>query len=268
VSDPKPEAPTFLLSAVAAEPGPDAPGSDPAVAGDALFAKGDFAGALAAYLRALQAQPNDLGANLGAARLELFCNELDAAMEHAHATLAIDPSNAGAAHVVEEITRSLAASHNDRVENLNGHVDVPFLQTDPLPQVAVTVNGHRARLLLDAGAPGLDLSENFAATAGVTATAVGKGVFAGGRSAQIRMGGKIDALAIGTITAHDVPAGVSPVGPNVDGVLGMNFLDHFLATIDYVHGRLILRPKSASDAFGRTAADTGERILPPHRAFV
>ena len=71
------------------------------------------------------------------------------------------------------------------------------------------------------------------------------------------------------MTLRDVPAGVlhtrrNPLYPGhtLDGIIGTGLLMHFLATLDYCGGRLVLRPPSASAAFERDAAKTGANIVP------
>jgi hypothetical protein len=70
-------------------------------------------------------------------------------------------------------------------------------------------------------------------------------------------------VAIGGIRVHDVPTGIAPVpGPDVDGVLGTQFLAHFIATIDFARGRLILRPLAESATFEDGARRACATIVP------
>jgi len=238
--------------------------SPPPPAGDTRLRAGDFVGAAAAYARRLQSNRRDPDANLGIARLDLYTDNLRDALTHARTALAADPSNRAAARLTAQIAQRIedvAAGYRFSFER--GRIDVPFAQVDPLPVIMVTINGRAARLVLDTGAPGLDLSAAFAAKAGVKATAARTGFFAGGRTATVKTEGRVDSLIIGSLAVSGIPAGIAPVPePSIDGVVGTNFLYHFLATIDYANGRLILRPKSASAAFERAAAAAGDTVVP------
>jgi len=70
------------------------------------------------------------------------------------------------------------------------------------------------------------------------------------------------------VTIADVQAGVLPTRRmmqgeyRIDGIIGTGLLMHFLPTLDYCAGRLVLRPRSASAAFERDAARAGENIVP------
>jgi len=247
-----------------AEAFPAGRSSPPPSAADALLRTGDFAAAALAYARRLRSKPHDPDANLGTAQLELYTDDLRGALAHARAALAADPSNSAAALLIAQIAKRMnGVADGYRFSLDHGEIDVPFVATDPLPTIRATIDGHAARLILDTGAPGLDLSAAFAAKAGVRAPAPRTGTFAGGRTETTRTGGRIDTLVIGSLTVSEIPAGIAPVpDPSIDGVVGTNFLYRFLATLDYANGRLILRPKSASAAFERAAAAAGDTIVP------
>ena len=76
-------------------------------------------------------------------------------------------------------------------------------------------------------------------------------------------------IAIGGLRIRDVPGAVMPAGgglrlPNVeiDGILGTGVLMHFLSTIDYCGGRLVLAPRGESAAFQARAAAEGANVVP------
>jgi hypothetical protein len=72
-------------------------------------------------------------------------------------------------------------------------------------------------------------------------------------------------VRLGGFTVHDVPVAMinarqfeRAVGHRVDGVLGTVLLYHFLATIDYPRGELVLRRRGAA-ALRRVEADASAR---------
>lgn len=149
-----------------------------------------------------------------------------------------------------------------RVTMASREIVVPFTSMNPLPQLTARIDGRRANLVIDTGGPGLDLSPGFSRALGIETKAAGSAVFAGGLPAAIRAG-RVDRLDIGGATLRSLPVHVPPqMPPGVDGVIGTNVLDHFLATIDYPHRRLVLRARSASREFEAAAKARGEIVVP------
>jgi predicted aspartyl protease len=131
-------------------------------------------------------------------------------------------------------------------------IRVPFIQTDPLPLIALRVNGsEEANFLIDTGGAELMLDTEYAK--GVGAVLLGKDsrVFGGGQRADVEFG-RVDSVKLGPLEIKNVPIRVlntqpfsaAARGKRVDGVLGTVLLYHFLFTLDYPNGTLILRPRS------------------------
>jgi hypothetical protein len=233
----------------------------PAGAMQAAFAAGDFTTAQSLADATLAASPNDIPANLMESTLALYRNDMRAAEGYASGVIAIDPKNAQALRNV-----ALAAGRRDDADGTNidmngGYVRVPFVVTDPLPLVRVSVNNHPALFFIDTGAGNTTLDPAFAAEAGVALSGATTGVFAGGQRARVTHG-TADTLSIGEVTLHAVAVDSLPTRSlpffgerHADGVIGTRTLAHFLATIDYAHGALFLRPRSVqgSQAFERRA---------------
>lgn len=114
--------------------------------------------------------------------------------------------------------------------------------------VPVLVNGSKGRLLLDTGATKTIIRPLLAQLAGIEP----------GRDApQARMtvagGGQLSvplvrarSLAIDQAEVHAIEIGVydaTPDLPDVDGILGTDFLGHFTVTIDRQSGTLLLAPQ-------------------------
>lgn len=130
---------------------------------------------------------------------------------------------------------------------------VKFLMTDPLPVIEVRVNrGPAVNFFLDTGASEIIIDPELAKEVRATLFESEKGTFAGGQQANY-LHGKIDSLTVGDFEIENIPVHVMDVrrfsgpifkGKQVDGIIGTVFLYHFLSTIDYPHGELILRQKT------------------------
>jgi hypothetical protein len=241
--------------------------------GDLAFAAGRFDDALAAYTAAAAADPTDVDARLGLGTIELYRNQLADARRDLGIALQRDPDNARAKSRLATIALR-EGSPDTFLTDMHGapEIDVPLLGIDPLPTVAVTVNGHPLTLFIDTGATTIDLSPEAAAAVGAQVTSGGQGVFAGGKTAgfgttslaQVQIAG----LSVSALPAHVIPGLAADElktefgGLRVDGALGGVFLSHFLSTIDYANHKLILRPASDSAAFEAAAEQRHADLRP------
>lgn len=139
---------------------------------------------------------------------------------------------------------------------LGGQVEatrVKFVRTDPLPVIQVRVNGRApVNFFIDTGGAEVIIDTEFAQEIGAAQFGAERGVFGGGKTAGFQHG-RIDSLALGDLTVNNIPITIMPVrhfsdpvfdGLRVDGIIGTFFLYHFLATLDYPAGELILRRKT------------------------
>jgi hypothetical protein len=145
---------------------------------------------------------------------------------------------------------------------------IRFVATDPLPVLKATVGTRQVYFLIDTGAPDLVIDKDFAAEIGLKSADAGQGTFAGGQHASVAKS-LLPAISFGAVALRNVPVTVLPTrglaptpGVRIDGVVGTGFLRHFLATIDYAHGALVLRPRSDSAAFEAAAAKRGAVAVP------
>jgi hypothetical protein len=243
----------------------------PTPSGEALFASGDFAGAGRAFEAEVKASPKDAAALAGLARIRLYQRREGEAAALAARALAIDPANSVAQDTQRQAQLRKAAFAPDifRVSGLGAEVVLPFVSTDPLPVVQVGLQGGRqAYFLIDSGAPNIVLDEDLAKEMGLELTQGPVGVFAGGRQAQVQRT-RVPELQLGSATIRDVPAAVmhtrrmAPFSAHpIDGIVGTGLFMHFLSTLDYCGGRLVLRPSDASADFEREAARTGGNAVP------
>lgn len=234
--------------------------------GDAAFQRGDFASALSAYSAQVAANPNDAAALLGLGTVELYCNEISSAKQHLMQALRLDPNNPTISRRLSAVNERERTAGEFQIAIRGARAVVPFVATDPLPLLRAKINGHDALLLLDTGAPAVGLTPSAATRFGVASQSEAQGVFAGGKRATVRKG-RIDSVDLPGVRVSGVPAAILPGelglnGRHVDGAIGTIFLEQFLSTIDYPHGRLVLRARSESSVFERTASEHGAAAVP------
>ena len=148
------------------------------------------------------------------------------------------------------VARHLAAFGDDRPYRIDGPpvTRLEFVVTDPLPTVELVVNGGPpAKFFLDTGGAEIVLDAGFAAQAGATLVSELSGEYAGRRRARTGLG-KVDTIQAGELRISDVPIHTLDLralpeyfGIDIRGILGTRILMHFMATIDYPGGALILR---------------------------
>ena len=242
--------------------------SNDVASGDALFAQGRFAEATAVYERALQTDSKSGDAFAALSRMRLYQHRESEANELARRALAATPDNALATQVIRSVQARRKASGGD-VYQLSGQpsaVSGAFVATDPLPVVTVKVGDRTANFVLDTGAPDIAVSRSLATSLGQPITAAGLGTFAGGQHTRVERT-TVPEISISGVRVRNVPAVISPAdlrlpGVQTDGIIGTGFLMHFLSTIDYCKGKLVLAPRSSSAAFDRRAAASNANVVP------
>ena len=130
---------------------------------------------------------------------------------------------------------------------------VKFVKTDPLPMVNVRVNGGKeVTFFIDTGGSVVTLDTDFAKELGVPQFGVIQGTFSGGQHTEVQLG-RIESLTLGDWTVKNVPTAMLPLRQlseglgvkQIDGIIGTTLFYHFLTTMDYPHGELVLRRKDA-----------------------
>jgi predicted aspartyl protease len=169
--------------------------------------------------------------------------------------------------------RQLASFRDRKPYVVDGPGDVatiPFVKTDPLPLVHARVNGApETTFLIDTGGAQVVLDPNYARELRVPQYGAMTGLFAGGKRIGVPYG-RIDALTLGAWHIRNVPIQLVSVRPiaaavgvkRVDGVIGSVLLYHFLSTMDYAKGRLILRRIGGPAARAFTKASSAARTVP------
>src|SRR5438552_121825 len=145
-----------------------------------------------------------------------------------------------------------------------------FLKTDPLPVVNVRVNGgDEVTFFIDTGGSEVALDTDFAKELGVPQFGALQGTFSGGQHAEVQVG-RIESLTVGDWTIKNLPTAMLPLRQlskglgvkQIDGIIGTTLFYHFLATLDYPHGELVLRRKNATNLEQFVAA-SGKSVAVP-----
>jgi predicted aspartyl protease len=147
---------------------------------------------------------------------------------------------------------------------------VKFVKTDPLPLVDVRVNGGtEVTFFIDTGGSEVTLDTAFAKELGVRQFGAVPGTFSGGQHAEVQLG-RIESLTLGDWTIKNLPTAMLPLRQlsqgfgvkQIDGIIGTTLFYHFLATMDYSHGELVLRRKTTENLKEFTKS-LGKRVVVP-----
>ena len=265
---------------------------------DARFRDGKFAEADKLYARVVAHNPKDFRAAARLGYLALLSNRLDEAQKWLQKAVDAKPDESPAKLLLAEVyyrqdqfskaapllraagqeakARKLESFHGltpYEVEGQANETSVKFVVTDPLPLVKVRVNGgEEVNFFIDTGAAEVVLDPEFAKQAGARLFGSEKGQFAGGKEAAYQHG-RIDALTLGEFTVKNLPVMVlntrqfsKPVfgGRQVDGIIGTTLLYHFLSTLDYPQGKLVLRRNTREGLKPlEAAAQVGRAVVVP-----
>jgi predicted aspartyl protease len=241
-----------------------------------LFKAGKFAEAGKLYARIATTDPRHYATLVRLGSIALLSNRLDEAQRWLEKASDLKPKEADAKVLLAEVfyrrdefqkaapllraagreakTKKLESFKGLRPYEIQGREEstsLKFVVTDPLPLVRVRVNGGKeVNFLVDTGGSEVTLDTEFARQLGIKPLATERGTFAGGKTAAVHHG-RIDSLGLGTWTVRNVPVMLLGSrrlsGPlfggkhRVDGVIGTVLLYHFVSTLDYPGGQLILR---------------------------
>ena len=157
------------------------------------------------------------------------------------------------------------------VQGAGEETRLKFLKIDPLPLISVRVNGSdEVIFFIDTGGSEVALDSDFARELGVPQFGVVQGTFSGGQHADVQ-NGRIESLTVGDWTIKNLPISALALRQlsegfgvkRIDGIIGTNLLYHFLATLDYPRGELVLRRKTAKSLEQFAAASSGKSIAVP-----
>lgn len=263
--------------------------SNSAAIGWALYDSTDFAGAMAAFERAIAADADDAEALRGLGRLRLARNETAVAVILLERALALIEAGAGAAHEARlDIQRDLAwayyrlgryelaaplfavlpgqaptaallASFGERTGYRIApdfeRAEVPLAATDPVSFVEVEISGASYLFVIDTGVGDVILDTGLARELGLPVFGEGEMPVAAARRGTVGAAW-LPQLTLGPVEVRDLPvevADVRRVAPQVDGFIGTNLLAHFRPSFDYAGGRLLLGRRDDASAAVRDA---------------
>jgi hypothetical protein len=147
---------------------------------------------------------------------------------------------------------------------------VKFVKTDPLPLINVRVNGgDEVTFFIDTGGSEVALDTDFAKELGVPQFGSVQGTFSGGQHTDVQLG-RVESLSMGGWTIKNVPTAMLPLRQlsegfgvkQIDGIIGTTLFYHFLATMDYPRGELVLRRKTA-ESLEQFTKSSGKRVTVP-----
>lgn len=150
-----------------------------------------------------------------------------------------------------EQSDSSLAQESNQDSNKDRDITIPLERIGGSFVVQVNLNQERtAHLIVDTGASMTVLSTNIAIDLGILGTTDTEllTVNTAGGSVQVNMN-YLSSLTVGNAQAHNVAVAIHDlpdIPEQIEGLLGMSFLKHFLITLDAEHARLILRPKPSS----------------------
>jgi predicted aspartyl protease len=152
----------------------------------------------------------------------------------------------------EAAPRALQALAAGRLAEHAAHASATIETTGSMIFVPALLNGLKARLLLDTGATKTIIRPKLAQLAGIEPgreAPLARMIVAGGGQLSVPLV-RAQSLAINEAAVQAIEIGVYeavPDLPDVDGILGTDYLSHFTVTIDRQKGTLLLVPLRSSD---------------------
>jgi predicted aspartyl protease len=276
--------------------GPEPAGPAAIESADALFQAGKFAEAAKIYAQIAARDPKDFPATFRLGNIALLANRFDEARKWLAKAVELKPDARQAKVLLAEVYYRqdnfrkaapllLAAGQKAKAKKLasfkgqtpyqiqgrGGKTSLKFVMTDPLPVVRVRVNGGKeVNFFLDTGANEVGLDSEFARELGIRQFGQEKGKFAGGKEAAVHHG-RIDSLTLGDWELKNLPVFTFDArqfsegfgGKRIDGVLGTVLYYHFIPTLDYPKGELVLRRKTRANRAWVEQARLGRRVVVP-----
>ena len=149
---------------------------------------------------------------------------------------------------------------------------IDFVTTDPLPVIEVSVNGSEPQdFIVDTGGMEVILDNDLAEQIGAQIAGSVVGSYAGQKKAETGLG-RVDSIALGEFVVRNVPIHILDTDPfssgfdglSIKGVIGTRLLMHFLTTIDYPNGSLILQRTTSANLqrLESQVATAGAKAIP------
>jgi len=265
---------------------------------DGLFKRGMFSKADKIYSEISAEDPGNFCSALRLGHLALLSNRLDDAHKLLAKATELKPEDTGtrallaevfyrrdnfhdAAVLLRAIGREAKAKKLEsfghvspyKIEDTAESVGLKFIVTDPLPVVEVQVNDSKpVNFVIDTGGAEVVIDSEFAEEIGAEHFESETGTFAGGKQGGFEHG-RVDSIILNDVVVKNIPVNIMGVrrfsepifgGKRVDGIVGTVLLYHFLATLDYPQGELVLRFKTRESLkrFMRTAGEHKQVVVP------
>ena len=253
------------------------PTTDSIKQADDLFRSGEFAEAERAYAAVLAKEASNSRAVLRLGEIALFGNRFEDAERHLKRAIELRPDDKRAKFMLAEcyyrqddfrqavpLLRSAGSKVKaDKLASFEGltpyeilgkadTIRVKLVRTDPIPIIKARINGGEEILLeIDTGATEVVVDAELARSIGAPQFGSTEGYYAGGNKA-LRHHARIDSLRIGDFDIRNIPVVTrdmsrSPMaaqGIDVKGMIGMVLFYHFIPTLDYPKGELVLRRRT------------------------
>ncbi|MBI1741946.1 aspartyl protease family protein [Candidatus Acetothermia bacterium] len=255
--------------------------------GKQFYKSGFFPPAEKAFKKVLDKDPENAEALAQLGRIAFYKNQLKEAESFFQKALTVDSKNqiakellplvyyrlnefAKAAPLESELGNQPLSDRLNSFENQplyqieakNETLRVPFIKTDPVPVVRISVNGSApVDFIIDTGAAELVIDSSLAQRVGAKTFGKSKTGYPGGLQTEYEYG-RVDSVSFeesesssgGNWSIKNVPVHVQNLRAlavifkdvEIKGIIGTTFLYQFLATIDYPEGALILRKKDAA----------------------
>jgi hypothetical protein len=145
-----------------------------------------------------------------------------------------------------------------------------FVKTDPLPVITVRINGgDEVTFFIDTGGSEVALDTEFAKELGVPQFGAVQGTFSGGQHTEVQLG-RIESLTVGDWTVKNLPTAMLPLRQlskgfgvkQINGIIGTTLFYHFLTTMDYPRGELVLRRKTV-ESLEEFTKSSGKKVAVP-----
>jgi predicted aspartyl protease len=260
------------------------------------FKAGEFEKAEKIYDKILNEDPKNHRAVTRLGEIALLSNRLDDAEKWLTGAIKLKPEEKAAKSLLAEVFyrcdefkkaapffRSVVReSRAKQLESFKGVspnkiegpevTNLKFVMADPLPVVQIRVNNSElVNVLIDTGGAALIIDNEFAKEVGAVQFGSFMGTFGGGKKAAVHQG-KVDSVTLGDFNVKNVPVAILPTrrfssifgGTRMDGIIGTVLLYHFIATLDYPRGQLILRRRTEQNLkkVEKEAKEQGAIVVP------
>lgn len=250
--------------------------SDPIRSAENLFREGKFEEAEKQFTKIIESDSKNFDAYQRLGNIALLSNRFVEAQKFLNKSLELRPNDPSALNLAAQmfyrqdkfdqaslLYRKIGSEAiANQLESFKGIVPyeikskadmtrIKFVHTDPLPLIQMKVNDQQGNFIIDTGGSEIFLDPQFAKKVGAVDFGSANLTYGGGKQAVTGYG-RVDKLTIGDFVINNVPIhllstqkfSAAANGLEVNGIVGTVLLYHFISTIDYPAGDLILQRKT------------------------